>query len=169
MKKTLCLVALILLSGCAHLSDWTINGISAERFKDAGPKEYAEMIGGGLVSCLNHWAGHVVCLEIIGAEWHQDGLSEVYTAKDLTASENRCMGRSGFVVQLLGGVALKHSPWSESWWVTGYHVWTAAEIITYPIHGYEIGDLETIRRHGGDAELEYGLYSLTALWLMGPY
>jgi len=167
MKKLLCLI--LLLSGCAHLDDWKINGIPAERFKEAGAKEYFQLAGGAGLSILTHWLGHVAFLEIQGAEWHQDGLSEVYTAKDLTESENRCMGRSGFVAQLLGGAALKWSPWSESWWVTGYHVGTVAEIVTYPLHGHDIGDLETIRQYGGDAELEYGLYSLTALWLMGPY
>jgi hypothetical protein len=169
IKKTIYMITLILLSGCAHLGDWKVNGIPLSRFKDAGPKEYSQLAGGVGLSFLAHWAGHVVCLESQGAEWHQDGLSEVYTAKDLTESENRWVGRSGFVAKLLVGTGLKHTKWADSWWVTGYQIGTVAEITTYPVLFNGDGDLYTIRNHGGNADLEYLFYSGWALWNLGPY
>lgn len=159
MKKLIFLI--LIFPGCAG---WTINGIPADRFRNMEPKEYIEVAGGVGLSFLTHWLGHVAYLEIQGADWHQDGLSEVYMSKDLTESQNRCMGRSGFVLQLFVGTGLKHTKWADSWWVTGYQIGTVAEITTYPLHFHGIGDLNTIQNHGGNSDLEYALYSVWSLW-----
>jgi len=159
MKKLIFLI--LIFPGCAG---WTINGIPADRFRNMEAKECAQVLVGVGLSFLTHWLGHVTYLEIQGADWHQDGLSEVYVSKDLTESQNRCMGRSGFVAQLLVGTGLKHTKWADSWLVTGYHIGSAVEIITYPLQGHDKGDLWTIQTHGGKADLEYALYSAWSLW-----
>jgi len=149
------------------MQDWKINGVPCQRFAHMEAKEYAQVSAGIATTFLSHWAGHVACYEIIGASWSQEGLSERYFKEGMSESEHQWCGRSGFIGQLAGGIALKLSPWRDSLFAAGYHIGTAAEIITYPLHGME--DIKTVRSHGGDADLEYGAYSIMALWLMGPY
>lgn len=147
--------------------DWSINGIPLSRFRDAGPAEYAQLAGGIALTYLVHWGSHVVYMEAENIEWHQDGLAEIYCENGLSDSQHQWCGRSGFVGQLAIGLALDLSPWERSMFVTGYHIGTVAEILTYPATG--CADFDTIRDYGGDADLEYVLYSAGALWLMGPY
>ena len=143
---------------------WTVNGVPCERFTHMEAKEYAQVASGVATSFLVHWAGHVACYEIIGAEWEQDGLSERYFKEGMSESEHQWCGRSGFVGQLAGCIALKLSPWRDSLFATGYHIFTATEIITYPL--MNMNDFKTIREHGGNGDIEYVAYSAVSLWLI---
>lgn len=128
-------------------------------------KEYAQVAAGVGASLFTHWLGHAVYLEAEGIEWHQDGLTERFNTDGLPDSKRQMVGRSGFLGQLLVGTGLKFSPWNDTLFVTGYHIGTAAEILTYPIHFHSRGDLFEIKEGGGNGDLEYGLYSVWAVAL----
>ena len=160
MKRLL--LILLLLPGCAG---WMVNGIPADRFRHMEAKEYAQVASGIGASFLTHWIGHAVYLEAEGIEWHQDGLTEWFNTDGLSGSKRQMVGRSGFLMQLLVGTGLKFSPWNDTLFATGYHIGSAAEVLTYPIHGHSKGDLFEISEGGGNGKLEYGVYSIWAVML----
>ena len=154
------------MAGAGWTDDWCVNGIPLSRFRDAGVKEYAQLGGGIALTYLVHWGSHVAYMEAEGIEWRQDGLAEIYCETGMSDSQQQWCGRIGSVGALAGGVALKFSPWGDTWLATGYFIGTAAEIITYPATGCK--DFDTIRDHGGNWALEYGIYSATAIYLLSP-
>ena len=161
--KTL-ILTLLLLTTPALASDWCINGIPVDRFKDAGVQEWSQLAGGVAASFLVHWASHVAYFEATGVGWHQEGLEELFNTKGLSGAEIQWCGRSGFIGQLAVGFALEYSPWKESWFTTGYHIQTAVEATTYPLRGHK--DFDTIDQGGGHGSLEWGLYSAASVWLL---
>ena len=156
------LLAVLFLTGC---SGWTINGIPAERFRNAEPKEYAQLAAGAATSIGVHWLSHVVYFEANGIEWEQNGLREV-VKQDLGGERKRWSGRIGFLGQLAGGAALKYSPWSDTWFATGYHIGTLAEIVSHPLlWGWDNSDLGYI---GDSAKIEWIAYTAASIWLLEP-
>ena len=153
---------LVAITGC---SGWTVNGIPAERFLHAEPKQYAQLAAGAATSFAVHWLSHVVYLEAEGIEWHQHGAREIIT-QPISTNQRQWMGRIGFVGQLVGGLALKHSPWKESWFTTGYHAGSVLQIGSYPFYwGWSDGDLDMI---GDAAEIEWAAYTTASIWLLNP-
>lgn len=155
---------MLMTFGCAG---WTINGIPADKFRNAEPKEYAQLAGGVATTFLVHWLGHVVYFEANNIKWKQDGLCEVHDNGSLSNSQKQMSGRAGFLGQLLVGTALKFSPWNDSMFVTGYHIGTNIEVIGYPL-SRPYGDFKTIDEAGGNAVAEYGVYSIWSLLLLEP-
>ena len=64
------------------------------------------------------------------------------------------------VFQLLVGTGLKFTKYNDSFFATGYHLGSFFEILTYPLFNKNKGDLHLIDRYGGNADLEYGLYTI---------
>lgn len=173
MSKKLVIILLIFLlplAGCGTFStkNWKVNGIPMEDFKTS-PKNYTKLAVGVGTSFAVHYLGHVTYLEANGIEWRQDGIEEI-VEDDISNSKKRWVGRSGFVSQLAVGAVLKYGPWSDDfktgYFVTGYHIGTAAEITTYPILHRDTGDLDFIDEGNGNQHLEYGIYSISSLWLL---
>ena len=155
------LISCLILSGCAG---WTINGIPCDRFKNADAKEYVQLVGGIATSFAVHWLGHVTYYELNNINWSQEGLSEV--AHEPVPDE-LMFSRAGFVGQLFIGSILKLTPWDDTFFVTGYHAGTCIEVMGYPITVPD-GDYAGIDENGGNADLEYGIYSTWALLLLQP-
>ena len=146
------ILLLLLTTGCM------VNGVRMDNIKE--PRKVAT---GFATSFIVHWLGHVLYLESNGIEWRQEGYKEV-AKEDLTYKQAREFGRSGFALELLGGLILKNSPYGASEFATGYYMGSAAEIILYPIG--DNSDFELIGDGGGDKSLEYGLYSIYSLMLL---
>lgn len=166
MKKSAILLIcfIIFFFGCAG---WTINGIPTEQFKQTGAKEIAQLAAGAALSIALHTAGHIAYLEASGKDWHMYGTSEI-CEEPLSHSEAGWFGRIGFLTQLAGGGIIKLYSSKGSWFATGYHAMTLAEITTYPaIHPKSdtIGDLGLIDR-GSNAEIEWGIYTTAAILLL---
>ena len=152
---TKCSIFLALfLSSCAG---WTVNGIPADRLRCAQPREYVELGVGVATSFLVHWLSHVAYLEATGTKWEQRGLREITYFESKEAQ--KWNGRVGFLGQLLVGVTLP-----KSWFSTGYHLGSFAEIASHPLlWGWEDSDLGAI---GKTKEIEWAIYTLTAIYLM---
>lgn len=169
LKIIIVLLIFLLVSGCGTNSkNWKINGIPLNDF-NTSPKNYTKLAAGIGTSFVVHYLGHVVYLEANNIEWHQDGFKEI-ADEPLSDSEKQWFGRAGFVSQLAGGIILKYGPWSNDfktgYFATGYHIGTAAEIVTYPIRRDSIGDLNLIEEGNGNKNVEYVVYSVSSIWLL---
>ena len=154
LRLILCIACLY---GCAG---WTVNGVNTEKFKHLSASEKAVVAAGIGTSFIVHGASHVIYLESSGIDWHQDGLTERID-QPITDREREMIGRSGMLGQLIVGIGLALSPWSDSLLVTGYHIGTFSQIITSPV--FDMGDMDWM---GDYAEIEWGAYSMGAAYLM---
>ena len=137
------------------LSSWTLNGIPLSAVAD----NPAETTAGIFASFVVHWLSHVVFMEAANVRWEQKGLREVVYEEE--NDRRKWARRSGFIGQLLGGIAIKMSSWGSSNFATGYHIGTAAEITTYPLFwGWENSDLEGMKKP------EFGAYAVGSIYLL---
>ena len=149
----------LLATGCAN---WTINGIPANRIFEAEPQEFVALAGGFASSFAVHWLAHVAYLELNGIEWEQRGTCE-YLLEPTPEKHRQWMGRIGFLGQLAGGLAIKYSPWSDTFFATGYHLGSLTEIGSYPFIDKGQGDdLDLI---GDTGMIEWAAYTAAAIWM----
>ena len=160
----------------AHAKGWLINGIPADRIIHSSAKERLAMVGGLLTSFAVHTAGHILVLEATGTDWHMDGIHEV-SDEYLNNTEAAWIGRAGFLSQLIFGTVLKHTKYRHTFFATGYHFGSFAEISTHPfMHENRklsgatgligsTGDLGCISR-SNEAGLEYIAYTLWSFELL---
>jgi len=144
-------------------NDWTVNGV---QLKNYTYKDIGGLVLGAITSATFHYLGHITYMTAAGVEWHQDGFYEMmdYNTSD---SDVAMSGRSGFILQLAVGTALKYSRWRESTFTLGYNIQSMIEITTYPIRysGADKGDLDAIAKDG-DRDIEYFIYSGYSIWLL---
>ena len=161
MKKTTALIMIVcmaLLSGCAT---YKLNGVPLDKFQYATTEEWAKMAAGVVTSMATHWAGHVMYLEMNGIEWHQKGVCE-WVDEPTSDGKMSAMGRAGFVSQLSVGLILDVLG-VDKYFVTGYHVGSLLEVVSYPLTGN--GDLELIDL-AGNARLEWVGYTAASVALL---
>ena len=156
MFNRLLLFATLFIVSC---SGWTYNGISGEDLRAGGVKEYAQMIGGGVLSAGVHLAGHALAYQAYGVSWHLDGLTEMAEER-MSDSEAAMIGRAGPLLQLAVGYGMK---WAgiDNAFTRGYNTVTLLEIGTYPaVDSFNGGgsDLDMIDRDS-DAGAEWIVYT----------
>ena len=167
ITKHLFLVMVLLWCGCAG---WTINGVPCERFKNMTAADAGYISAGIAASFAAHWVGHIATAELLGYDWHQEGLNEV-VYPPTTDSGMAWFGRSGFLSQLFIGGAIKYGPWSNDFkrgnFATGYHAGTVMEVVTYPVDIGCRGDLDLIDRNSNGMAEWFG-YSVFSFMLLDP-
>ena len=115
---------------------------------------------GAVSSVVAHELGHISYVKYKGYDCKRDGL-DFYTT-GMKGSDLQNLGRAGFVVQTGIGLLLtsfektRHSDFTRGW--TGV---TAFQLGTYPIryNKNKKGDFHLIDKGGGNADLEYGIFS----------
>lgn len=155
-KVAVILISFIFFYGCAG---WNFNGVDLNKIKNGTNKDKAIVVLGIGASGLIHTAGHIVCAKSMGQDVSINGLGEVYP--DLTSNHKmRWIGRAGFISQLSVGYILNWI-FEDNYFVDGYNIGTASQILSYPIR--RAGDIQLINKGQGDGELELGIYSILSL------
>jgi len=175
MKKIVMICMLLAItSGCASkgrvLGDrftFHINGIDVERVSSSIKEEPVETIAGALTAMVVHEVGHIVAMEVAGADYKfETPLTFRYKGSELDDGTKGWIARSGFVAQAVGGWALTHIPATrESAFTFGYTGMAAAQTILYPLPpGEEENDLTELDKYGYNMWAEWGGYSLLSLY-----
>lgn len=162
----ICFVALTAMSGCAAVSDYTINGIDLGEFDQASSTDRWKMAAGIGASALVHWGSHALYLETQDIDWHQEGFHEyIERAWEISDSKRGNIGRAGPTGQLAATYVLTYGPWGDEfkkgYFLKGFKLMTAGQIWTSPL--FDAGDLSWIEKSGGNADLEWPLYSIAAV------
>ena len=168
MKRLLIMVILLLnVLGCGGTKFYFM-GVDMDIVRDAEPKDWFLTSAGIASSFAAHAAGHWVFGEVFGVEFEY---RDFYTKEHVTNvgeysdSDARWFGRGGFVTQHAIGLGLTSFEASRySYFTKGYVGFAAYQTWTYkPFNNSDYNDLKWLDDHGGDGDLEWGIYSLIAL------
>jgi hypothetical protein len=118
--KTTTIIAIMFLSGCAG---WTYNGLTPEDLKNPSWK----MAAGFAATYAVHCAGHIVSAEIMGYDWHMEGVSEIIDGK-MNNTEKTVFAMAGFATQIAAGYFMGDGDFGR-----GFKTGTAFHVVTYPI------------------------------------
>lgn len=158
------LYVVLSLYGC---SGWTYNGIRGDDLRKASGRDLATMGLGVAATYAVHTAGHVIAAEVMGKDWHYDGLSEIVDG-ELSRSEAQWFARAGFVSQLSVGYFAKAMDSDGPFW-KGYNAGTAFEISTYPIMNRAANnngdDIKMLDDNGGSGDVEWAAYTALSFGL----
>lgn len=157
------LVMLFQLSVCNAQSNYEINifGINMKTFKNSN---WIEVAAGAISSVLVHEMGHALYLTSQGKEWEfsaaYSGLA-VETNDNLTDSQYRNFGRSGFALQSLVGAFLTFFDSTRNADFTkGWVSMNTFQISTYSLRSHHAGsDFDLIEKGNGDKELEFSAFA----------
>jgi len=162
VKKIFLLLLLLLNISCAG-TKFYLFGVDTDVIKDATRGEILEAAAGAVVSMGTHVAGHYLLAEIFDVEIHQDGRREVVDSYE-SDSDVRWFARGGFLLQSIVSTSLTSLETTRhSYFTKGYVLTTAISIWSYPLRYGSDGDYGCLDDHGGNWELEYGIYSAVAL------
>ena len=156
-------VMLFQLSVCNAQSNYEINifGINMKTFKNSS---WIEVAAGALSSVLVHEMGHALYLTSQGKDWDfsaaYSGLA-VETNDNLTDSQYRNFGRSGFALQSLVGAFLTFfDSTRNSDFTRGWVSMNTFQISTYSLRSHHAGsDFELIEKGNGNKELEFSAFA----------
>ena len=155
MKKfTILLLFCLSLTGCKTF----IAGSPVDSFKNMTAKDAGYMVVGAVASLAVHEGAHMVACEFAGADYSLHGLSVEYSG-DLSESDHRWINRAGLLTQNVVGLFLDSSNFSK-----GFKILSAIETLTYPLQHSGDGDLYNIKKHGGNAALEWQIYNALAVY-----
>lgn len=124
------------------------------------------LTGGFLASLVAHESGHLLAMQLYNSTADWNGVTSFHVNRsDETDGEMRNIARAGFVSQLLVGTLLNSlSSTKDSDFTLGYRLWTAGEVLSYPIRRSTSGDLAMLEEYGGNGKSEYAAY---AAWATG--
>ena len=160
MKKAIIIAILIVLSAqTAYALDFKICGVNLE--KRMTWESVGKIALGMAGSILVHEAGHLITMEITGADYHWETLFSS-TCSGVSPAEGRWIARSGFLAQ--HGVNLALLKWKpKADFTLGYTVTTSVITLTYPLRHDGDGDFDMIDRCGGSGDAEWALFSGLAI------
>ena len=170
MKKYL-LILLLLLCSCGGTKFYFF-GVDADIFKEAQAKDWAHVTVGAVSSIAAHVGGHWVAGEIFDIDYE---FKDFYTKEevsydcwngDCSNSDLRWFARGGFVLQNgIGLVLTSFEATRYSYFTKGYVATSAIDTWSYPVrhYGSDYNDMKMLDAHGGNGDLEYGIYSAIAL------
>lgn len=158
------LVMLFQLSVCNAESNYEINifGINMKTFKNSN---WIEVAAGAISSVLVHEMGHALYLTSQGKEWDfsaaYSGLA-VETDGNLSNSQYRNFGRSGFALQSLVGAFLTFFDSTRNADFTkGWVSMNTFQISTYSLRSHHAGsDFDLIEKGNGNKELEFSAFAI---------
>jgi len=168
-KKALAILivaAAIILQPCisAAQSDYEFYffGINLKAFKNSN---WLMITTGAVTSMLAHELGHALYLESQGKEWGLSGSSAglaVSTNNNLTDSQYRNLGRSGFAFQAgIGALLTTFESTRRLDFTKGWVCMNAAQLWTYDHRQHKRGDdFALIERGNGDKRLDFGALAL---------
>ena len=154
IKMLLIISIFLLTTGCKTF----IAGSPVDSFKNMTPKDAGYMVVGAVASLAVHEGAHMVTCEIVGADYSLHGLSVEYSG-NLSESDHRWINRAGLLTQNVVGLFLDSSNFSK-----GFKILSAIETLTYPLQHSGDGDLYNIKKHGGNAALEWQIYNALAVY-----
>lgn len=168
-KKTLAsliVAAAILLQPCisSAQSDYEFYffGINSKAFKNSN---WLMITAGAVTSMLAHELGHALYLESQGKGWDFSGSSAglaVSTSNNLTDSQYRNLGRSGFAFQ--AGIAALLTTFESTKrldFTKGWVCMNAVQLWTYDHRKHDRGDdFALIERGNGDKRLDFSALAL---------
>jgi hypothetical protein len=141
-------------------SDFYYFGVNAKTFKEANYKAVAL---GAVASVVTHTAGHYAYAGLTGMRVQQDGLHEIVDGK---APEHnlRDFSMAGFALQNGVGLILTSIPATrQSDFTKGYVTAAFVETAFYPaFFRGESGDLYMSNQYGGNADIEYAIFTAIA-------
>jgi hypothetical protein len=114
------IMALLFLSGCAG---WTYNGLTAEDIKEPS----WGMAAGFAATYAVHCIGHLATAEIMGYDWHMEGVSEIIDG-EMNPTEKTIFAMAGFAIQIAAGYFMGDSEFGR-----GFKTGTAFHVVTYPL------------------------------------
>ena len=166
MKKVLLVLLATLCMGCGGTKFYFF-GIDMDIIKEAEGRDWAYAGAGVITSIGVHTAGHWLAGEIWDVDWHfENGYRAEHVDGYDSDSDLRWFARGGFVLQHSVGVALTSFERTRySYFTRGYVGTAAVGTWFYPLVHYnsDYNDFKTIDDAGGNAELEYAIYSTVAL------
>lgn len=150
----------ILLGGCTSTKMYVL-GVDID---EVAKEEDMKMIVFGVVgSVATHFAGHYVAAGLVGANIdQQDTRERITNLAELSDSDKRWFARGGFVAQtLVNTILTSFESTRKSKFTRGYTIGTTLQIGTYPLRRKQsdVGDLNCLKNNGGDADLEWTLYT----------
>lgn len=166
MKRLMILLLFLNVLGCGGTKFYFM-GVDTDIIKDARARDWAYVGLGVASSFAAHAGGHWVFGEVFGVEFeYRDFYTKehVTNAGEYSDSDARWFGRGGFVLQHSIGLALTSFEATRySYYTKGYVGHAALQTWTYQFVDSDYNDLKWLDDHGGDGDLEWGIYSLVAL------
>lgn len=170
MKYIICVILLCLgFSGCASSKSMKFYILGVDVNEAVKAEDVGEMLIGAAASAATHIAGHYMAAELVDGDIDQQGMHEVVTNYDALSQSDRIMiGRGGFLLQAIANTTLtSFESTRKSSFTRGYTLATMAQsglyIISSPPSSND-GDLWMIDDNGGNANLEWGLYTGTSIY-----
>ena len=166
MKKY-SLILLLLLCSCGGTKFYFF-GVDTDIVTEARGSDWAKVGAGVVASASTHILGHYVAGEVFGVDFkYQD----YYTKEHIddvdqhSDSDLRWFARGGFVAQHVIGTALtSFEATMYSYFTKGYVATSAMHTWFYPVvNRGHYNDFKMLDRHGGNGDVEYGIYSAIAL------
>lgn len=163
MKKTLLVVALLLVAPQAQAFDVILFGVNVNKLENRN----LLVIGvGAATSFLVHEAGHFAVAEINGggASFHGDYV-RANDSSDWSEEDRQMFSRGGFLAQLLVGGLLTMAPQTRYHdFTVGFNGFTAINTCHYTLYGDEgrTSDIANLK----NGKSEGGVYTMTANLLL---
>jgi len=155
MKKAI-IAILLVLSGCAQAYAFECKLCGVSLNKHLTWESVGKMAIGAISSIIVHEAGHLITMEITGADYHWETLFSS-ECSGVSPAEARWIARNGFLFQ--HGVNLALLKWKpETDFTVGYTVTTSLVTLTYPLRHDGDGDFDMIDRCGGSGDAEWALF-----------
>jgi len=160
------LLLLLLLTGCGG-TKFYLFGVDTDIITEAEGKELVYAGIGAVASLGSHVVGHYVAGEVFGVDFeYQDYYTKEHVTihDDTSDSDLRWFARGGFVMQQTIGTALTSFEATRySYFTKGYVGMNAVHTWTYGLRRSKYHDLEMLDDHGGNGNMEWGIYSAISL------
>lgn len=157
IKILVVLILLLLIPIYSYSFETKILGIN--NFKKI---EWDKFIIGAISSIVIHELGHIITMEIVGADYEFiNPVSFKFSDNGISNEEAQWIARSGMLVQNVTGIILT-SINNKSSFTKGYNFSSFISTITYPVRNQNNGDLKTLKKYGANSGLEYSIFSAIA-------